>query len=123
MFFFVISVIAFLRLWYSGNTKGNISGARVKVTLLSGPVSSKLPFWKTILLRKQIISPILFGVSKNGKKDSVLHNLSNPKIYKSQFFITKGGIANYFSKLFVDFRKVDVSPKIHGKFLLLNTQS
>ena len=58
----------------------------LKVTLLSAPVSSELPFCKTTLLRKQLISPILFGRSKIGKKDIVLHSLSNRKICKSQCF-------------------------------------
>ena len=56
------------------------------VTLLSAPVSSELPFCKTTLLRKQLISPILFGRSKIGKKDVVLHSLGNRKICKSQCF-------------------------------------
>ena len=58
----------------------------LKVTLLSAPVSSELPFCKTILLRKLLISPILFGRSKIGKKDIVLHGLGNRKICKSQLF-------------------------------------
>ena len=58
----------------------------IKVTLLSAPVSSELPFCKTTLLRKQLISPILFGRSKIGKTDVVLHGLGNRKICKSQWF-------------------------------------
>ena len=58
----------------------------LKVTLLSAPVSSELPFCKTTLLRKLLISPILFGRSKIGKKDIVLHSLGNRKICKSQWF-------------------------------------
>ena len=57
-----------------------------KVTLLSAPVSSELPFCKTTLLRKQLISPILLGQSKIGKKDIVPHSLGNRKICKSQCF-------------------------------------
>ena len=57
-----------------------------KVTLLSAPVSSELPFCKTTLLRKQLISPILFGRSKIGKRGVVLHSLGNRKICKSQWF-------------------------------------
>ena len=60
---------------------------KFKVTLLSAPVSSELPFCKTTLLRKQLISPILFGRSKIGKKDIfVLHGPGNRKICKSQCF-------------------------------------
>ena len=58
----------------------------LKVTLLSAPVSSELPFCKTTLLRKLLISPILFDRSKIGKKDIVLHGLGNRKICKSQLF-------------------------------------
>ena len=59
---------------------------KFKVTLLSAPVSSELPFCKTTLLRKQLISPIIFGRSKIDKKDVVLHGLGNRKICKSQCF-------------------------------------
>ena len=59
---------------------------RLKVTVLSTPVSSELPFCKTTVLRKQLISPILFGRSKIGKKDVVLHGLGNREICKSQCF-------------------------------------
>ena len=58
----------------------------LKVTLLSAPMSSELPFCKTTLLRKQLISQIQFGRSKIGEKDVVLHGLSNQKICKSQCF-------------------------------------
>ena len=58
----------------------------LKVNLLSALVHSEMPFRKTTLLRKQLISPILFGLSKSGKKDVVLYNLGNRKMYKSQCF-------------------------------------
>ena len=60
---------------------------KFKVTLLSAPVSSELPFCKTTLLRKQLTSPILFGRSKIGEKDVVLHGLGNREICKSQCFL------------------------------------
>ena len=56
----------------------------LEVTLLSAPVSSVLPFGETTLLRKQVISLILFGVSKNGKEDFVLDSPGNQKMYKLQ---------------------------------------
>ena len=52
-------------------TKRNFLPAKVssfKITLLSAPVSSKLPFCKTALLRTQLISPILFCLPKSGQK-------------------------------------------------------
>ena len=58
----------------------------VKVTLLSAPLSSKSPFCITTLVRKHLISPILFGLAKSGKMDVILHNLGNQKICKSQGF-------------------------------------
>ena len=58
----------------------------IKVTLLSAAVGSELPFCKTTLLRKQLISPILFVRSKIGKKYVVLHGLGSRKICKSQCF-------------------------------------
>ena len=38
----------------------------VKVTLLSAPVSSEYPLCKTTLLRKQLLSLILFSLAKSG---------------------------------------------------------
>ena len=70
-----------------------------KVTLLSTLVSSELPFYKTTLLRKQLISPISFGRSKVGKKDAVLRSLGNRKIYKSQCF-RQGWLCELFFKTF-----------------------
>ena len=61
-------------------------GFLIKITLLSAPVSRELPFCKTTLPRKHLISPILFGQSKIGKKDVVLHGLGNREICKSQCF-------------------------------------
>ena len=82
-------------------------------TLLSAPVSSELPFCQTILLRKQLISPVLFALSKSDKQDYIaLYSLGNRKVYVS----IEAGFANYFSKLFVDFRKVDLFPKLLEKF-------
>ena len=69
-----------LKTWFESNKLS------LKVTLLSAPVSSELPFCKTTLLRKQLISPILFVRSKIGKKGIVLHSLGNRKICKSQCF-------------------------------------
>ena len=89
----------------------------LKVTLLSAPVSSELPFCKTTLLRKQLISPILFGRSKIGKKDIVLHGLAIER-YANHNGSIKAGFVNYFSKLFADFRKLDLSPKLLEKFLV-----
>ena len=43
-----------------------------KVTLHSTPVSSELPCSETTLLRKQLISPMLFDQSKSSKEDAVL---------------------------------------------------
>ena len=51
-------------------------------------------------------------LSKSGKKEIVLHGLDNRKIYKSQV-----GCVNYFSKQFVDFRKIDLSPKLKENWL------
>ena len=97
-----------------GHSKNRIDWPKLKVTLLSAPVSSELPFCKTTLLRNQLISPILFGLSKSGEKDVVLaiercinRNVSD-----------KAGFANYSSKLFVDFRKVDLSLKLLEQFLV-----
>ena len=84
-------------------------------------MSSELPFCKTVLLRKQLISPILFGRSKIGKKDVVLHGLGNRKICNRNVSV-KAGFVNYFSKLFVDFRKLDLFSKTARKifgFLLI----
>ena len=67
----------------------------LKVALLSAPVSSELPFCKTTLLRKKVISPIIFGLSKSGKKDAALHYLRNPKICDGKVSV-KAGFANYF---------------------------
>ena len=58
----------------------------VKVTLLSAPLSSESPFCITTLLREQLISSILFGLAKSGKKEVVLHSLGNRKICRSQDF-------------------------------------
>ena len=79
-------------------------------------MSSELPFCKTTLLRKQLISPIPFGRSEIGKKDIALPSLSNRKIANRNVSV-KAGFVNYFSKLFVDLRKVDLSPKVLEKFL------
>ena len=69
-----------------------------KVTLFSTPVSSELPSYKTTLLTKHLISPILFGLSKSGKKDVVLHSLCNPR-YINCDVSNEGGFANYSPKL------------------------
>ena len=60
----------------------NVAEAGTEVVSLS----SEMPFCKTTLLRKQLISPILFGRSKIGKKDVVLLGLVNRKICKSHCF-------------------------------------
>ena len=66
-----------------------------KVTLLSAPVNSELPFCNITLLRKQLISPILFGRSKIRKKDVVLHGLGNQKKYANRNDSIKAGFVNY----------------------------
>ena len=60
---------------------------KYKLTLLSAPVSSELPFCKTTLPRKEllVISPILFSLSKSGA-DPVLQSLGNQRVYKWQCF-------------------------------------
>ena len=52
--------------------------------LLSAPMSSELPFCEDTLLGKQLISPILFCLSKNGKKGVVHHGLGSPNVYELQ---------------------------------------
>ena len=84
--------------WISGGVVGP-SQMTLKVTLLSAPVSSELPFCKTTVLRKQLISPILFGRSKIGKKGVVLHSLGKRKICKSQCFLL-GWLCKLFFKPF-----------------------
>ena len=74
---------------------------QLKVTLLSAPVSSELPFCETDLLRKQLISPMLFGLWKRGKKDVIPHSLG---CINRNISVT-AGFSSYSSKLFVDFRK------------------
>ena len=78
---------------------------------LSAPVSSELRFCKNIVLRKQLIYPILFSLPKSGKmkffytvlaiEGSINRNVSD-----------NAGFANCSLKLFVDFRKEDLSPKL-----------
>ena len=46
-----------------------------KVTLLSTQVNSEVPFCKVTLLKKQLISPTSFGVSKGSNRDAVLYSL------------------------------------------------
>ena len=70
------------------------------VTLLSAQVSSESPFCNTTLLRKQLISPILFGLAKIGKKDVVLYSLGNRKICKSQCF-RYGSLCKLFFQKFL----------------------
>ena len=76
------------------------------VTLLSAPVSSELPFCKTTLLRKQLIW-MLF------------HIVLAIERYANRNVSVKAGFVNYFSKFFVDFRKVDLSPKLLENFLVV----
>ena len=71
----------------------------LEVALLSALVSRELPFCKTTLLGKQLISPVLFGRSKIGKKDVVLYSLCNRKICKSQCFLL-GWLCKLFFKTF-----------------------
>ena len=85
-----------------------------------------MPFWETTLLRKQFTSPILFGLSKSGKKNVVLNSLGDRKMHilaieKSinRNVSVRAGFASYSSKLFVDFRKVDLSTKLLEKILVL----
>ena len=72
---------------------------KINVTLLFASVSSELPFCKTALLKKPLISPTLFGVLKNGEKDVVLLSLGNRKMHKSQFS-RQGGLCILFFKTF-----------------------
>ena len=72
-----------------------------KVTLLSAPVSSELPFCKTTVLRKQLISPILFGRSKIGKKDVALHGLGNRKICNRNVSVKAGFVYNFSKVLLI----------------------
>ena len=70
----------------------------VKVTLLSTPVSSELPFCKTTLLRKQLSFPILFGRPKIGKKDVVPHCLWQSKDMQIALFPLRLALQIIFQK-------------------------
>ena len=50
------------------------------------------------------------------KRMFFLHSRGNPKV-KNRNTLEKGGFADYSSKLFVDFRTVDLSPKLVEKLL------
>ena len=89
----------------------------INVALFSPPVSRELPFCETILLRKQLISPILFGLSKSGKR-TLFYIVLTIERYINRKVSFKAGFVNYFSKLFVDFRKVDLPPKLLEKILV-----
>ena len=60
----------------------------------------------------QMISPMLFGQPKSGKDHIILQSLGNER-YRNRNVSIKAHFANYFSKLFVDFSKVDLSPKLY----------
>ena len=77
-------------------------------------MNGKLPFCETTLLINQFISPILFGLSKGGKKAAVLQILGR---YVNRNAFVKAEFANSVSMLFVNFRKMDSSPKVLKNFL------
>ena len=87
----------------------------IKVTLRFVPLSSE--FRITTLLRKQLISPILFGLAKAVKRTLFCTVLAIER-YANRNVSIKAGFVNYFSKVFVDFRKVDLSPKLLEKVLV-----
>ena len=60
---------------------------------------------------------MLFGQSKIGKKDIVYIVLAI-KRYANRNVSVKAGFVNYFSTIFVDLRKVDLSPKLLKKYWL-----
>ena len=66
----------------SENTIFLLNYSPINVTLLSAQLSSL--FCITTLLKKQLISPILFGLAKSSKKSVILQSLGNQKICKSQ---------------------------------------
>ena len=80
-------------------------------------MSSELSFCKTTVLRKQLISPVLLGRSKIGRKDAVLHSLGNQR-YANRNVSVKAGFVNNFSTLIVDFTNLDLSLKLLKKFLV-----
>ena len=108
-----IYIVEFNRSYFVLNCK-LCNNVGFKATLFSAPVSSELPFCKTILLRKLLISPILFFQSKSGKEDTVLHILGNQKILIAMFplRLTLQILFNFF----FHFRKVALLPKIVGGF-------
>ena len=77
----------------------------------------ELPFCKIPLLGKQLISLILFGLSKSGKKTIFYIVVATEKCINYNVS-DKADFANYSSKLFADFRKVDLSPKLLEKCLV-----
>ena len=70
------------------------------VTLLSAPVNNELPFCKTTV--KMTLFYIVLAVER----------------YANRNFPVKVGFANYFSRLFLDLRKLDLSPKLLETFLV-----
>ena len=84
---------------------------------MSAPVSSELLFCKITFLRKQLISTILFGLTKSGKRTSfyIIFILAIER-YANHNVSMKAGFANYFSKFSVDFKKMDSSSKLLEKF-------
>ena len=53
---------------------------------------------------------------KSSKMDSVLHSLGIQKACSQ--CLTKAGFASYFTQIFVDVRKVDLSIKLLERFLV-----
>ena len=91
----------------------HVTHKALKVSLLSAPMSSEVPFCTAALLRKHLISALLFGRSKIGKRYVVLHSLGNTiKRYVNRNVSVKAGFSNYFSRLFVNFRKVYLFPRL-----------
>ena len=64
-----------------------------KVTLLFAQVSSELPFCKTTLLRKQLLSPILLGRPKSVKR-TLFYIVLAIEGYADCNFSVKAGFAN-----------------------------
>ena len=83
------------------------SRSNLNVTQLSAPLSSEWPVCKSTLLKKQLDSPILFGLAKSSKKRALFYTVLAIERYANHIVSGKVGSANYFSKLFVNFRKMD----------------
>ena len=94
----------------------DFSVKKLKVTLFSAPVSSGLSFCKTMFLRKQFISPILFGLPTSGKKNVVLYSLGNRKMHNCNVSF-KASFSHYFQKFLLISEKWIYHPN-YLKFLV-----